>query len=307
VAEQAPRQIACDESGYEGEKLIGTTTAAFAHASVDLDVAAAAQCIQELRDRIRSPATEYKANHVLREKHGAVLRWILGPASPLRGHAHVYLIDKPFYLLGKVVDLLVGGEQAEDLTEAIYAAGPAALGEQRWAALLGAGNDLLRIKDRQDATTSVETFFGLLADLPELFGPLQAARPKAEEFRLRLLEDSTLDADLDPLIPAIIRALAWWARDERQVLILHDRQNTLTAQRVAQIRRLAGPLGPALAGITLAHSNIEPRVQVADVIAGAIRKIASDELNGHADEQLVELARPFVDPASVWSAKRQWW
>jgi len=307
VADQAPRQIACDESGYEGEKLIGTTTAAFAHASVDLDVAAAAECIQELRDRIRSPATEYKANHVLREKHRAVLHWILGPAGPLRGRAHVYLIDKPFYVLGKVVDLVVGGEHTEELTEAIYAAGPAAVGEDRWTALLGAANDLLRVKDRQDATTSVDAFFGLLTDLPELFGPLLAGRRRAEDFRLRLREDSTLDADLDPLIPAIIGALAWWGRDGRQVLILHDRQNTLTADRVAQIRRLAGPLGPVLAGLTLAHSSIEPRVQVADVIAGAIRKIASDELNGRADEHLVELARPFVDPASVWSAKRQWW
>jgi len=34
--------IACDESGYEGEKLIGTTTPLFAHGSVLLDPTAAA-------------------------------------------------------------------------------------------------------------------------------------------------------------------------------------------------------------------------------------------------------------------------
>jgi hypothetical protein len=32
-------EIACDESGYEGEKLIGTTTDVFAHASVRMPVA----------------------------------------------------------------------------------------------------------------------------------------------------------------------------------------------------------------------------------------------------------------------------
>ena len=35
-------EIACDESGYEGEKLIGSTTAVFAHGSVRLDHATAA-------------------------------------------------------------------------------------------------------------------------------------------------------------------------------------------------------------------------------------------------------------------------
>lgn len=59
-------EIACDESGYEGDKLIGTTTDVFAHASVRLDRAAAAACMRELRERIRSPALEYKAGHVLR-------------------------------------------------------------------------------------------------------------------------------------------------------------------------------------------------------------------------------------------------
>jgi hypothetical protein len=65
-------QIACDESGYEGEKLIGGMTDVFAHASVRLDGVSATRCVQELRSRIRSPATEYKANHLLRDKHPRV-------------------------------------------------------------------------------------------------------------------------------------------------------------------------------------------------------------------------------------------
>jgi hypothetical protein len=80
-------EIACDESGYEGDKLIGATTRLFAHASMHLDAEAAADCMQELRNRIRSPATEYKATHVLREKHRAVLGWLLGASGPLLGNA----------------------------------------------------------------------------------------------------------------------------------------------------------------------------------------------------------------------------
>jgi hypothetical protein len=85
-------EIACDESGYEGEKLIGSTTRLFAHASVR--VPDAADVLASLRERIRSPATEYKANHLLRSKHHAVLTWFLGTSGPVHGRGHVFLLDK---------------------------------------------------------------------------------------------------------------------------------------------------------------------------------------------------------------------
>jgi hypothetical protein len=90
------REIACDESGYEGEKLIGSTTRYFAHASVLLPDPAA--ILAELRDRIRSPATQYKANHLLREKHRATLLWFLGENGPVAGRGHVFLLDKAAFV-----------------------------------------------------------------------------------------------------------------------------------------------------------------------------------------------------------------
>jgi hypothetical protein len=42
------REIVCDESGSEGEKLIDTTTDVFAHASRSLDEDTAADCLTEL-------------------------------------------------------------------------------------------------------------------------------------------------------------------------------------------------------------------------------------------------------------------
>ena len=58
----AVQEIACDESGYEGEKLIDTTKDVFAHASVQVTGSSAAECIRELRRRIKSPATQYKSS-----------------------------------------------------------------------------------------------------------------------------------------------------------------------------------------------------------------------------------------------------
>jgi len=62
-------EVGCDESGSDGENLTGGNTDVFAHGSVLLPVGTAAGHLREIRDRIRSPAEEYKANHLLREKH----------------------------------------------------------------------------------------------------------------------------------------------------------------------------------------------------------------------------------------------
>ncbi|UOX92375.1 hypothetical protein MUY14_17780 [Amycolatopsis sp. FBCC-B4732] len=58
----SPVEIACDESGSEGENLLGGETDVFAHAGVRLSPEAAAACVREIRARIGSPAEEYKAS-----------------------------------------------------------------------------------------------------------------------------------------------------------------------------------------------------------------------------------------------------
>ena len=91
-------EIACDESGSEGTRLVGGVTDVFAHASVGLSRAAAEECVRHIRGWIRSPAVEYKANHLLRQKNRPVLEWFLGPRSPIYGNAFVHLVDKALFL-----------------------------------------------------------------------------------------------------------------------------------------------------------------------------------------------------------------
>jgi hypothetical protein len=325
-----PLQIACDESGYEGEKLIGATTDVFAHASVRMETTAAAHLMQELRDRIRSPATEYKAGHVLREKHRAVLTWLLGPAGPLLGNAHVYLIDKAFYVTGKVTNLLLEdgahtadiglhlGSRAEAITAALYREGPAVFGPDQWEAFLAAANTLMRVKDRLDVSTSVDAFFRtvdlmrLAAARDSIAAILQVfwrSRAHAEAYREQLLDNPAMVSALDPLIPAIVRAVAHWGGS---VHIVHDQQNTLSEERIALLKEVlsgadAGWAGTGhLAAVSLVDSQVDARVQVADVIAGTVRKISSDELKGRGDAQLTELVRPYVDACSIWGDDRSW-
>lgn len=132
-----PVEIACDESGSEGEHLIGGNTDVFAHASVSLGIDTANDCVQEIRARIGSPALEYKANHLLREKHRATLEWFLGPRGPLPGHAVVHLVDKTYLLLTK----LTGNPHQ---AAALYRDGPLTYGPTQWQAFLSEANDRLR-------------------------------------------------------------------------------------------------------------------------------------------------------------------
>lgn|GEM_PF-616258 len=331
-------EIACDESGYEGEKLIGGTTDVFAHASVALDGDAAAECIRELRDRIRSPAVEYKANHVLRSKHRAVLTWLLGPAGPLLGRAHVYLVEKSFLIVANVVRLLVdradetrctGSDLACHAALVLYHAGRR-VDPDPWRKFLTSANDLMRIKDRLDMTTSVDSFFRAVDDLRAawtvagldathrhvdgVMDVVSRARPRAEAFRTGLHHGSDVGPAMDPLIPAIVRAVDYWTKDAAVMSIIHDRQNTLSGTRVERLTealRAAGRGGSeAMTGrvseLRFVDSRDDARVQVADFLAGVARKKASEELNGRPDDEITALLRPYVDSTSIWADDRSW-
>ena len=102
----SPVEIACDESGSEGENLVGGETDVFVHAGVCLTPEAAEACVREIRARIGSPAEEYKANHLLRAKHRPVLERLLDPAGPLAGRGHVHLTGKTFFAVRAAVPLL---------------------------------------------------------------------------------------------------------------------------------------------------------------------------------------------------------
>lgn len=301
-------EIACDESGSEGERLTGGNTDVFGYGSALVDGDAAAACVAELRVRIRSPAMEYKANHLLRRKHRGALAWFLGADGPIAGRAHVYLVDKPFLLVTRVVSEIAGGTAAAAAT--LYRAGPAAFGADRWTAFLTASNDLLRAGGRWPTPNDTATAFARALDALAHSGT--AADPVVDELRdgreraARLRDE--LDRlpgavpSLDPLVPAFARTVELWSDGGRLVRVLHDEQRILTPERLAAL----GTLNGRLAGVRFADSIEEPRVQVADFLAGVARRIAEDALAGDHDPELAGLLRPYVDPRSVWADEASW-
>ena len=245
-----PLEIACDESGSEGEKVVGGTTRMFAHASVDIDAALAADCIVELRGRTRSPAEEYKASVVLRTQNRSALVWLLGDGGPLAGRAHVHLVEKQAYAVRELV-ALVGGPAR--LADALHREAAEEVGEAAWTRLLSAFNDLMRARGRVDVELTGAAFLRRVDALPGrgAVGALAGlVRDVDQEALLGPLTDTArMTPRLQPLVPALVAAVRHWGSGGRPVLLVHDQQQALTSRRVAHVRELlveqgdgAGPL-----------------------------------------------------------------
>jgi hypothetical protein len=309
----AVAEVACDESGSDGENLTSGNTLVFAHASVRMPVETAAGHVQEIRDRIRSPAEEYKANHLLREKHRAVLEWLLSPEGPLFGRAHVHLVEKAFFVVDRAVDLLLGDAEA---AVTLFRQGRRTFGEAEWREFLAAANRLLRVRTDGEPEAPVEAFFLMVERLRHAYPGtesagillrLAATRSRALSYRAALHEGPTpLIPVLNPLLPSVLRTAAHWSAGGRRVLLTHDRQNMLTPERIAWIEDTARRQGIGLAGLRLVVARSDARVQLADFLAGIARKIASDELNGVGDPALTALLRPYTGSRAVWGDERSW-
>jgi hypothetical protein len=328
-------EIACDESGFSGSNLVRTDTKVFTHASVRLTVEDAARCVYEIRDRAGDPAREYKSARLLRARDRTLLAWLLGPTGPLFGNAHVHLTDKTYFVVERVTCLLLGAPfsplraglspepRVTRFAVTLHRDGPPTFGDGRWQAFLDASNALLVGRTSRDGTAPVHGFFRVVDALcasdvdggvGRIVRLLQRAEPGGHTSRGRLLHDPKEVPATDLFVPAIMRAVAHWSARVGPVTIVHDEQSALTRRRIAQLQQLMFDTRATLprssprpmSGLRGADSRTDPRVQVADLLAGLARRIASDELDGRSDLELTTLLRPYVDRASIWQDNRSW-
>jgi hypothetical protein len=312
-------EIACDESGFSGTNLLHSAAPVITHASVDLCVGEAIGLITALRSGFRFSPHEFKSGKFLRGPGaGEALEWFL---AALNGRACVHLVDKEFFLVTRIVDLL--------LAEPSYAAGtrltqerrPAALALYRarrsagsdWGVFLAAFVDLVRTKRRHPYRRTVERFFqardalvrdGLGAPAEAVLNGLSPAHVRAVLTRLNN-DDRSIPPPLEPLLPALAETVLSWSGGRRQVRVIHDEQSALTADRLTRLQQVlandgapsptdadgsgALPAGVSpLAGVVMVDSRDDPRVQVADLLAGVARRLPGI-IN---DDQLQSLLSP---------------
>ncbi|MFC4110582.1 hypothetical protein [Micromonospora zhanjiangensis] len=317
-------EIACDESGFSGTNLLDPATPLITHASVDLSTGEAAELIATLRSGYRFSPDEVKSRHFPRRPEaGAALRWFL---AALRGRAHVHLVDKQYFLVTRIIDLL--------LAEPTYAAGtrlaqesrPAAVALYRagrpagpdWDGFLAAFVEMTRTKrrDRPDRQ-SAERFLqardalvrhGLGARAEAVLRGLDRSRVNAVLDRLGT-QDRSIPPPLEPMLPALAETVLFWSDGDRRVLVTHDEQSALTADRLRRLQQAlttgigSSPTGNAepsagaspLAGLVMVDSRDDPRVQVADLLAGLARRLPGTVDDGPL-RPLLSTASP-LDPA----------
>jgi hypothetical protein len=115
------------------------------------------------------------------------------------------------------------------------------------------------------------------------------------------------------MLPALAETVLFWSGGQRQVLVIHDEQSALTASRLRRLQQVltegadssaadAHEAGapPArvspLAGLVTVDSRDDPRVQVADLLAGVARRSPTIGDDG--------LLQPFLSPTSLRDPER---
>jgi hypothetical protein len=320
-------EIACDESGFSGTNLLDPVTPVITHASVDLRVDEAVELIAVLRSGFRCSPNEFKSGQFLRSpKAGEALNWFL---AALSGRAHVHLVDKEYFLVTRIIDLFLAEPSYAAGTRLTQGNRPAARTVYRagrsagddWVGFLMAFVDLVRIKRRHPPDRrALERFFqardalardGLGAQAESVLDGLSRTRVWAVLTRLSD-GDRSIPPPLEPMLPALAETVLFWSGGQRQVLVFHDEQSALTARRLSRLRLALADGAPAralpdeagatparvspLAGLVAVDSRDDPRVQVADVLAGVARR-----LPGTVDDGPLQ---PFVSPTSLRDSER---
>ena len=305
-------RIACDESGFSGTNLLDPATPALTHASVDLSIEEAVSLIDTLRSGFRFSLEEFKSGQLMRGgrsddgRSDDAWSWL----TELGGRAHVFWVDKRFLLATRVVDLF--------LVEPSYAAGTRLTAAQRadalalhrggpragaaWEEFLAAFVELVRTKRRHHPDRRIVKHFFRARDALTAAGLGDEAgmvlerlsRTRVREVSDRLArEDRSIPPPLEPMLPALAETVLFWSDGHRQVLVTHDEQSALTASRLRLLQQvLTTPSGPPpLAGLVMVDSRDDPRVQVADLLAGVARRSRGADAVG--------LLAPFLSPTSL--------
>ncbi|WBQ06687.1 hypothetical protein [Kribbella sp. CA-293567] len=317
-----PVEIACDESGFTGTNMLDPEFELITHVGLSLDQETAAAYVALLHQRFRRySATEYKSGQLFRNR--LAVEWLLGTLS---GRATVHLTDKTYFTVTRLVDLLVGEPSyaagtslALDLrpvARTLHHTGPVVFGPARWRDFLAAFVGMMRHKryrgiDGPYVAHFLKTLDDLRSErLDPILGELREARPQLFHVLTELQDDrSPVPPPLEPLIPALFETARLWTADGAAVAILHDEQSALTHHRVTRVQELlrrTSPIPEPLLGLTMLDSRTDPRIQLADLLAGVARHLATAELRHRGNPYLTSLLRPYLAATSLWADQPSW-
>jgi len=327
--------IACDESGNDGENVSGAVAKVLSHGSTTMTIGQAHNLVTELRRRTGTQAPEMKAKQLLTPKNRAAAQWFLRQAI-VRTQSLVALLEKDYFLTCKLIDLTLEehmhargfdlhtiGDMGQVATW-IHDLAPQVFGN-RWTNTLETFNGLLRCTEQTQSRVLLKALRGQLSDLAQRSVGLLADHVRLMYAGTRFLpglnhlqtKSGTLERfrTLDPLICIFGLTVHHWSRvTGRELVIVHDRAKVLTQTTVEILKvYLAAPelVSAAYAGrgvvvrdVVQVDSAGDPRVQIADLLAGIGRSVAEAAI-ANDTHPLLEDLRPMIRPeAQFWGAGR---
>jgi hypothetical protein len=331
------RWVAVDESGWDGDQLHGEQRSRYLSiGSVAISDTDAEPIVDEIRTATRLQAPELKFSKVFAgPKNGqrrSVLSALLAPGGDLHGRASVYLIDKHYFVVAKLIDLFVEEQahkqgrnirntgRARTMARRLFEEGPRALGPAIFDRLLSSTVAFTSHKNRNQQVT-VDDFYEVVEEawarshrrnVTEALALLRTTREEATEY----LQDAhgpeaILPQALEPLIPAVAAITASWSRKLGRVNMLVDDQRALSDANLDDIETEARDRGhPEFRylsrGVHLGHllrgqSTQHPSLQLADLISGAGYAVAQrhNGLANPAGEDLHTVVVPLIDVAGM--------
>ena len=335
MTEDATLEIACDESGSEGENLISGPTRVFAHGSTDLTYEEASDVIADLRNETSYGGSELKSSRLLKGRYLAQTLRHFEPGGTLRGRVKVSITDKAYMAVCKVVDLVIEEDAhrkgirlhdsgtARQIARDLFAEGPRAYGMTTWDRLLREFVSFVRTTQRQGEKASLDQLIGTIDDLRLLSRRqrVEAAMQLLWEGRAELSTytepgGSSRESDLrtlDPVIPAIMQTAGEWHRiTGKSIAIVHDRQAVLTETTCATLIRAGKrphpdfPIRVPIVAISQVDSRDDPRIQVADIVAGLGTLAGRTALTGALEANVRRALRPTLIESSLWGDAASW-
>lgn len=307
---QESRWIAMDESGWNGEALLRPDEPYLTVGSVAIDDAAAEEIVTALRNDAGLMQTgelkfgQFLGRGQLNTRRIGVLIAALKPGGPLGQRSSLFLADKRYVAVAKIIDLLLEeyvhdhggnlhtGDKARMAAWTLFNQGPRALGLPLFNDLTSRFTDFAAIRNRGEAQVTVAELFRLL-DLAErrsrrrvvtqLLHQLCRCRTQAEELQ-RFMDDPSFVASLEPLTPSVTAAAGAWSLRLGSIGVLLDAHRIYTDDHLGSIRRQMSGIGPPdlrwmwqgtrVRTFVRGTSNDHPSIQLADLVAGAGRAVA---------------------------------
>jgi hypothetical protein len=328
-----------DESGWDGDQLHGARRSRYLSiGSVAISDVEAEPIVQEIRRATQLQAPELKFSGAFAGPKNAqrrpVLAGLLEPGGALHGRASVYLVDKHYFVVAKLIDLFIeemlhkqgrdirNTGRARKMARGLFTEGPRALGPELFDRLLASTVAFTSHKNKDQMVTS-DDFFDVVEEawtrscrrnVTETLALLRATRQEATEYMQDAFEPGgTLPQSLEPLIPSVRVVTEIWSKELGRVNMLVDDQRALTDANFddieADVRERGHPEFRYLSrGVHIGHlrrgKSVEhPSLQLADLLSGAGYAVGERHagIPNPAGEDLYSAVVPLIDPMSMLS------